>query len=331
VIKKVLKIVAPLMLVVAITMLLDSWMAKAGMALGLVVNGASLQALYQGFKQVFQDAFNKATPQYTKIAMLVDSSAEEEVYTWFGAWPKMRQWIGERQYKLLRAFKWTIANLKWESTVAVDGIKIRKDTYGTYRPRFTAMGASAAMHPDHIVFPLLMDGFTKKCYDGKTFFAADHSFGSNKGVAALTPDSFADAIAEIGQIEDSEGNPLFDGSETFTLVTGPALEKTAKIILNNDLIADGGVTINNPNKGAAEYVKSPLIKSATAWFIVVDFQGMKPLIFQKGDAADFQYFENAQQSEHVFKNDEYLYGTYSYDNSGYALPQLCYGSTGAGA
>ncbi len=328
--KKVLKIAAPLMLVVAVTMLLDSWMAQAGVALGLIVNGASLQALYQGFKQVFQDAFNKAQPQYTKIAMMVPSSAEEEVYTWFGAWPHMRQWVGERQFKLLKAFKWLIANLKWESTVAVDGIKIRKDTYGTYRPRFTAMGNVAAMHPDELCFKLLADGFTLKCYDGKPFFADDHEFGSNKGTAVLSVDSLADAIADLGSIMDSEGNPLFNGSEILTLVTGPKLEKTAKIILNNDLIAEDGTTINNPMKGAAAYVKSPRITSATAWYVAVEFQGMLPIIFQQGDPPEFRAFESPVQSEHVFKTDEYLYGSYCYDNAGYGLPQLCFGSTGTG-
>lgn len=295
---------------------------------GLVVNSATLTSLYTTFKTVFNKAFSEAEPQYTKIAMVVPSTTKTEVHEWLGAFPKMRQWVKERKISNLKGFKWSIENKDWESTVAIPRNDIEDDTFGLFTNLFGAMGGSAKRHPDQIVFKLLNDGFTNLCYDGKTFFATNHSGGSNKGTGALTPTTYAAALAAIGRMKDDTDEPIFDGSEKLTLVTGPELESTARKLLFSDFISvANGSTDSNIHKGTAEYVKSPQITSATAWFIIVEANGIRPLIFQERKKPEFVALNNSSDPN-VFMNKEFMFGVDSRDNAGYGLYQFAYGSTG---
>lgn len=298
---------------------------------GMVINASNLTALYTTFKTAFNQAFQAVTPQYTKIAMETTSTTSQEIYVWMEAFPSLREWIDERQIQNIKQQDWTIKNKEWESTIAVKRPQIADDQYGVFTPMFKFMGASAKSHPDEIVFSLLNDGFTAKGYDGKAFFATDHAFGSNKGTAALSATSYGAALAALGRIKDAKGKPLFNGSEKLTLVTGPELEATARKILNNDYISvANGSTENNIWKGSADYVKSPKVTSATAWFIVVEFNGLKPLVYQNRQSPEFVQKTDPNSSDHVFMQNEFLYGVYARDNAGYGLPQLAYGSNGLG-
>jgi phage major head subunit gpT-like protein len=298
--------------------------------LGMVVNSANLSALFTTFKTIFSQAFEAVTPQYDKVALTSTSTTAQEIYVWLEAFPKLREWIGEREINNIKQQDWTIKNKEWESTIAVPRAKIEDDQYGVFSPLIKFMGASTKVHPDEIVFSLLNDGFTAKGYDGKTFFATDHAFGSNKGTGALSPTSYGAALAAIGRIKDAKGKPLFNGSEQLTLVTGPELEATARAILNNDFISvTGGSTQNNVWKNSAQYVKSAQITSATAWYIVVNYNGLLPLVYQMRKTPEFIQKIDPNSSDHVFMQNEFLYGVYSRDNAGYGLPQLAYGSTGA--
>lgn len=298
-------------------------------AVGLVVNAANLNALYISYKTIFNKAFQATEPQYTKIAMVVPSTTQVEVHEWLGAFPAMSEWIKERKISNLKGFKWQIENKDWESTVAVPRNSIEDDTHGLFSTIFQSMGGAAKNHPDDLVFKLLNDGFTGKGYDGKTFFATDHQGGSNKGTGVLNTANYGIAIAAIGRMKDDQGNPIFDGTEKLTLVTGPELESTAKTILNAEYISvANGSAQNNIWKGSADYLKSPKITSATAWFITVEKNGIRPVIFQERKKPEFLGLTNPTD-KNVFMEKEFLFGADSRDNAGYGLYHFAYGSTGA--
>ncbi|MCL5266712.1 MAG: Mu-like prophage major head subunit gpT family protein [Bacteroidetes bacterium] len=328
-IKKSLKVVIGLALLVGTIAIVNSWTAASGISMALLIGPSTSDSLYRGFKVIFNDAFNKAQPSYNRIAMTIPSNTKQETYAWLGAFPRMKEWIGPRNVKNLAASDWTIKNKKFEVTIEIPSEDIEDDTYNLFNPMIGGMGMSARMHPDELVFSLLNAGFTQKCYDGKNFFDTTHAFGSNKSTKILNATYYGAALAAIGRIKDSTGNPLFNGSEKLTLVTGPELEETAKQMLNADFISvGGGSTQNNVWKGTADYLKSPQVTSPTAWFIIVDFMGLRPLIFQERKAPRFITKNNPQDSDYVFMNDKYVYGVDSRDNAGYGLPQLAYGSDG---
>ncbi len=86
----------------------------------------------------------------------------------------MREWVGTRVVNNLSAYGFTIANRKFESTVAVSRADMEDDRLGTFKPAFAEMGNMARRHPDELVFSLLKTGFNSPCHDGQFFFDADH-------------------------------------------------------------------------------------------------------------------------------------------------------------
>jgi phage major head subunit gpT-like protein len=299
-------------------------------AVGLVVNAQSIAGLYKSFNTIFNEAMAAAKPQYLQVAMVVPSTTKENAYVWLGAWPKMREWLGERFFHKLKAYDYSIKNKKFETSVEIEEDDIEDDNYGIYRPMVQSMGYSAQMHPDELVFALLNNAFTALGYDGKAFFATDHASGGNKATAALSSASYKIAKAALGRVKDSQGNSLFAGSERDLLVVGPELEETARTLLNADYISvSGGSTQNNPWKNSADLLVTPQITSATAWFLLRPFGGLKPLIFQIRRSVRFVTKDDPQTSDQVFLRGKYAMGADARYNAGYGLHQLAYGSTGA--
>lgn len=144
----------------------------------MIVNTQNLGVLFNGFKAAFNQAFSGVQPSWERVATMVPSSHKSEDYAWMGQFPRLREWLGDRQVKNLSAYGYTIKNKAFESSVAVPRDDIEDDTYGVFTPLFSEMGYAAAVHPDELVFALLAAGFTSRCYDGQYFFDTSHPVGS---------------------------------------------------------------------------------------------------------------------------------------------------------
>jgi len=160
-------------------------------ALGMVINRENLNAMYNGFKTAFKAAFAGVTPDWNKIATLVPSTAKVENYGWLAEFPRLREWVGDRQVKGIAASGYQIVNKKFEASVGIPRDDIDDDSYGVMTPLFQEMGYAASTHPDELVFALLAAGFDTKCFDGQYFFDTDHPVGdgvvSNHGGGSGTP------------------------------------------------------------------------------------------------------------------------------------------------
>ncbi|MCB1408008.1 MAG: Mu-like prophage major head subunit gpT family protein, partial [Rhodobacteraceae bacterium] len=131
-----------------------------------IVNAATLDAMFRGYKTLYDTAKLGAPSQARKVAMTVGSTGRDEAYNWLGQFPRMREWIGnERVLQQFEAHGFTISNKKFESTVEISRDDISDDRFGVFKPMFQNMGHEAAMHPDELVFGLLPQGFTALCYD----------------------------------------------------------------------------------------------------------------------------------------------------------------------
>ncbi|MFZ2269050.1 MAG: Mu-like prophage major head subunit gpT family protein [Azonexus sp.] len=144
---------------------------------GMLINRENLSAMYNGFKTAFVNAFAGVKPVWQQIATLVPSSNKVENYGWLAEFPRLREWVGDRQIKSIAASGYQITNKKFEASVGVPKDDIEDDTYGVMAPLFQEMGYAAATHPDELVFALLAAGFTTTCYDGQYFFDTDHPVG----------------------------------------------------------------------------------------------------------------------------------------------------------
>ncbi|WP_018750703.1 Mu-like prophage major head subunit gpT family protein [Paenibacillus sanguinis] len=292
----------------------------------MIVNQQALRGIYTGFKVIFQKAFDQSKTKWEQVATLVPSTTREENYKWLGKFPKMREWIGDREIQNLEASDYTIKNKDHELTVGVDRNDIEDDSIGIYTPIVEEMGQSAALYPDDLVFGLLREGFTKPCYDKKPFFATDHKLGkktvSNKGKKKLSPDSYSAARTEIMSLTDEKDKPL--KLVPNLLVVAPANEKEGRKILLADQI-DG---TTNTLKGTAELLVVPELAGADdAWYLLCTNRPLKPLIYQKRKEPKFVSLTN-ETDTNVFMKKQFLYGVDGRSNAGYGFWQMAYGSTG---
>lgn len=140
----------------------------------MIINKGNLTALFVAFKAAFAAGLGQAPSQYQSLVTVVPSSTSAEEYGWLGAFPNMREWLGDRVVNGMATHGYTIRNRSFEMTVGVPRPAIEDDQYGIYSPMMTEMGRAAAAHPDQLVFGLLKNGASTLCYDGQNFFDTDH-------------------------------------------------------------------------------------------------------------------------------------------------------------
>jgi len=302
----------------------------------MLINKASLTAVFLSLKTTFNKAFEAAPSTWQKIAMEVPSNSGQNDYTWLSNFPKMRRWIGAKVVKALEAYKYVVSNEDFEATVEVDRNHIEDDQLGIYLPQAQMAGFSAAQLPDELVYEAVNGGFTKLCYDGQYFFDTDHPVGnasvSNKITAVLSNASLAAAQAGYGlartgmkKFKDEEGRSL--NITPTVLVVGPALEDTAKALLTNAKLADDKP---NPYVGTAELLVDGRIESDTAWFLLDTSKPVKPFVYQPRKKPVFVSQTNPE-AEDVFNLKKYKFGAEARAAAGYGFWQLAFGSTGTGA
>lgn len=164
----------------------------------MLINRANLNAMFTGFKTIFNEAFAGAPSDWNQVAMEVPSSTSQETYAWLGSITRFREWVGDRVIQNLKTHDYTIKNKSWENTIGVDRDHIEDDTYGVYRPLIAQMGMDAKTHPDELVFGLLAAGFSTLAYDGQYFFDTDHPVIQADG-----------SVASVSNMQAGTNNPWF--------------------------------------------------------------------------------------------------------------------------
>lgn len=140
----------------------------------MIINKGNLSTLFLAFKAAFAAGLGQAASMYADISTRVPSSTSAEEYGWLGAFPNMREWLGDRVVNGMATHGYTIRNKPFEMTVGVPRPAIEDDQYGIYSPMMQEMGRAAAAHPDQLVFNLIKNGASTLCYDGQNFFDTDH-------------------------------------------------------------------------------------------------------------------------------------------------------------
>lgn len=301
----------------------------------MLVNAQNLTAVFINLKTIFNKAFEAAPSQWQETTMLVPSGSSQNDYAWLSRFPRMRKWLGDKVIKSLAAFKYTIVNDDWETTVEVDRNDIEDDQIGIYAPMAQEAGFSSKQLPDEIDADLKNGAFAGICYDGQYFYDTDHPVAgasvSNKGTAALSAATTAAAAASYGaartaimSITDDEGRPLALIPDV--LEVPPALEAPARLICESDKLTDQSP---NPYKGTARVLVNPRLTSSTAWFLHVTNRPLKPFVFQQRKAPVF-VSQTDMNADNVFMRKNYLFGAEARCAGGYGLWQMSYGSTGQG-
>lgn len=294
-----------------------------------------INAATAGFRAVFMSAYDGASPAWAPLAFESESQSASETYEFITGVPGMKEIIGEVKLEEFASAGFTIANKEWASTVPVKIADIERDRLGLYRPAFQEMAAVARFHPQVLVADLLNAGFTAKDWTATTFFHTakpydpfDKSKGaptySNRGTGALTAPNFVLARAALRKMKDSKGNNLNLGRR-FVLVVPPALEETANKLRTAETLGNDTNTLRN----TFDVVVLNDLTSDTAWFLLEGGRAIKPLVVQYEARPQFIAGDDLK-ADYAIKEKRFIYQAYGRWNAGYALPQLCYGSTGEG-
>lgn len=294
----------------------------------MLINQPTLEAINKGFSRRFQDAYTAQKPMYPALATEIPSSAKSEVHGFLDRIPRMKEWLGEREVANLAAREFEIKNKHFELTLEVDRNDIEDDRLGIYNPMLDLMGQQAAMYPDDLILDLVEGGTSASCFDGQYFFDTDHPINIDKpadGVQAnrftnkaLSAANYGSVRASMMRLKGADGRPL--QVKPTHLVVPPALEETARLILNADFIpnASGNATQTNVWKGSAELIVWDRLTSDSTWYLLDLSKGIRPFVFQNRKAPEFAYLTQPT-AENVFFRKKFVYGVDARGNAGYAL------------
>lgn len=153
------------------------------------ITQALLDKAKAGFKSLYNAGAEKIVSHHERLAMVVTSTSPNETYGWLKDTGTFREWIGDRIIQNLSEAGFVIINKPFESTVGVSRENIEDDKIGLYSARFKQMGADAKRHPDTLLFPLILAGFTSVCFDGQYFYDTDHPVLDAKGIVQSVSNS----------------------------------------------------------------------------------------------------------------------------------------------
>jgi phage major head subunit gpT-like protein len=145
-----------------------------------------------------------AKPVWKLLATVITSNTKSNTYGWLGAFPQLREWVGERVVKDIAESAYQIVNQKYEATLGVDRTDIEDDTLGQYRVLASEMADEVERFFNRSIALLLKGGFAKTCYDGQNFFDPEHPVYANAdGTGAVSP------FSNIIGTGDEAGSPWF--------------------------------------------------------------------------------------------------------------------------
>ncbi len=306
----------------------------------MLVNKTSVGEVFRNIRATFNQTLDAAQTQWDKVAMSLDTTAIIDSMDWVGSLPNWRKWVGDKVLHAMAAHNYSLTCEPYESSIAVKKRDLEADKLGIYKMKATSQGELAAYFPEELVGAAVNGGFTSLCWDGKMFFSATHPINdkagvattfSNLGTVALAASTQAAAIASLGagmlalrSMKNDQGRPI--RVRNIKPVVPVALADVANVLAMNERLDDGKP---NPYKGQVQVVVWEELTSATAWFLTGEAGGMKPFVLlqrQKPTTAEVTDPEDS----HVVKTGEFIFSIEADAVAGYTLPQLAFGSTGAG-
>lgn len=263
----------------------------------MALNTAKYVSTQRDLTQKFREGAMAATPFYSTLCTEIQSTGADENYGILGSMPGVREWLGDRQFKKLRAGSFVIANREWENSVEFEKNDIDDDRIGLMTELASDFGQEAMLHPDELLIEALIAGETTACFDGQYFFDTDHSWGDSgtqsndltHPVAALaTPTAaefkaafHASRVKMLGYTNDQGkklNRPVIRGSNKLLCLVPLELQQVATEALNATLTSTGGsnVVLDQP-----EIVPCPALTDASK-FYTFNMEGvLKPFVFQK--------------------------------------------------
>lgn len=246
--------------------------------------------LEPGLRKIFFESYMEIPEQFPNVYNVLSSNKAEETDWGMGAlgdWVKRASQVDEVDYKTLSPG----LERKYRHDAFTQGIMVTRemfddDQYREMNKLAKAMARSGRAKVEKDAASFLINGFSadvggvgeSAIYDGEAFFSAAHPLldsddtGSNLATGALNDVNLKAAIQAMRETVDEAGNLI--QMRATKIIVPPALEDTAKRLLNSVQITGGD--LNDTNMFLSEYgIKIVVLDylgaasggSDTAWYL----------------------------------------------------------------
>jgi phage major head subunit gpT-like protein len=289
-----------------------------------------------------------ATPDnlmwYRGIADEVPSGSDAQAYFVEHMIPRMRKWIGPRHVRGIKREAVTVYNENYEATVGLPVNEIDDDQYGLRMGAIDAVGRSAALWPNDLIYAALIDT-TTTWIDGQAFFNGSHPLVPQDAAAttqsnlhttmALTAANFGTVRGRMRRLLGEDNKPLGIGrGRKLLLIVPQTLEDTANRIVNGDTVgylSNNSSTASDSNlyKGAADVLVLPELdaSSTTTWYLIDPDSPIKPFFVQIRQRPTDVVVLDRPTDPNVFDDDMILFGVKGRGNYGFGLWQAAHKCT----
>jgi phage major head subunit gpT-like protein len=279
-----------------------------------------LQALQTSVSQIFRSAYRDTATPILQLATVVPSTHNTETYGWMQRLLEMREWIGPRVIQGMNTQAYTLQNKTFESTLGVDREEIEDDSLGLFEPRVQEFGRVAARIWERLLLDALINGnaATSLGFDGVSFFSTAHTLNpaanqSNAISGATTVLSSVNLDIQRTAMQLFTGEDgRFLGVKPTHLVVPPALEMTARQILNAQTVVTGGT---NVFQGLLDIIVIPELPAGgvappinnSTWYLVDLSAPIKPLLLQVRKPVQLVN-KTAETDDNVFWQRQFIWG-----------------------
>lgn len=256
------------------------------------------------------------------------------------AFPLIRQWLGEKEFKNLRAYRQTVPIVTWEASIALPRLQVDGDNTGATTGSLNGFLSSAADSYEY-QFATYFKANTWAGYDGVSLLNASHpntnSTGNNLTTNPLSYSSYQAAKQALRSFTDENGRP-FNKKLDLRLLVGPNNERVALDIVGRDrpiAVSNAGAYDGTSNVVGATVIPNAYANDAaviispyltTQWLLFsVAYAGVRPFYLGEKRALEPQ-MQTAWDSSPRFEEDEYRYSLEGDLGFAPGLWQTCYGS-----
>ena len=237
--------------------------------------------LEPGLRKIFFETYAEVPEQFSKIYnVLTSKKAKETDYGLgaFGDWVERASELAEVAYDTIDpGLEREYVHKAFTKGFMLGRELVDDEQYNQINKMPAALARSGRAFVEKEAAKTFIGAATTTIYDGKALLATDHPLlnssktGCNLLTGALSANTLKEAMTMMRETVDEAGNII--AASPKKLIVPPALEYTAKEILNSTQLA--GTELNNVNsvKGALELVVYDYIGAAnggsdTAWFIM---------------------------------------------------------------
>ena len=290
--------------------------------MSIQVTPETLRALRVAISMAMSQGRGMASPIWQRIAMLVTATTKHVSMPQHAATARLRKWEGERKTVGGKAYDYQVTPDEFEATVGIPLTEIEDDNIGAWTHTLQDMGLQVELWPDDLVIAVLLLGESALCFDGKAFFANDHSLKSGTTIdnlfasTSLTKANVAAVVAEMkGWVgEDSRSLRVTPN----LLVVPPALEDDANEICQSNIIAKvfgsntAAAGVDNTMRGRLTPLVLPELAadaggSDSDYYIFDTTKPTKPLAFVQRAAPKITH-KHADNDDNVFWDRQLVSG-----------------------